>query len=139
MESTFLLVEIFFCLMETILCLQWSVCSSWIPFSFYWTRLPFQWRKMYFAHYFGIKTLENILANIYLLKVNNGKTRKRYEICSRLIIKTLEWRQWRYSGIFIDNFKHTSHLFLVFLMLSWKRYFFAGFWNFYMTNQIKKN
>ena len=36
-----------------------------------------------------------IPAGIYLLKVNNGNTRTRCEICSKLIIKISEWRHWR--------------------------------------------
>ena len=48
-------------------------------------------------------------ANIYLLKVNNRDTRKRCEICSKLTIKSR-------SGVFIVNFEHISHLFLVFLL-----------------------
>ena len=32
-------------------------------------------------------------ANIYLLKVNNRNTRKRYEICLKLTIKAPERRQ----------------------------------------------
>ena len=31
---------------------------------------------------------------IYLLKVNNRNTRRRYEICSKLTIKIPERRQW---------------------------------------------
>ena len=31
---------------------------------------------------------------IYLFKVNNRNTRTRREICSKLTIKTPEWRQW---------------------------------------------
>ena len=34
--------------------------------------------------------------NIYLFQVNNGNTRKRCEICSKLTIKTTEQRQWMY-------------------------------------------
>ena len=45
-------------------------------------------------------------AGIYLLKVNNRNTRTSYEICPKLTIKTLEWRQWRRSGVFIVNLKH---------------------------------
>ena len=56
-------------------------------------------------------------ANIYLLKVNNRDTRERYEICSKITIKTLKERQWRRSGVFLVNFEHISHLFLVFLLL----------------------
>ena len=40
------------------------------------------------------------------LKVNNWNTRTSCEICSKLTIKTSEWRQWRRSGIFIVNFEH---------------------------------
>ena len=57
-------------------------------------------------------------AGIYLLKVNNKNTRTRYEICSKLTIKTSERRQWRRSGVFIVNFKHISHLVLVFPLLT---------------------
>ena len=35
---------------------------------------------------------------IYMLKVNNGNTRIRCEICSELTIKTPERRQWRQNG-----------------------------------------
>ena len=61
-------------------------------------------------------------ANIYLFKVNNRNTRKRREICSKLIIKTPERRHWLSSGVFIVNFEHTLHLVLVFLLLTfyWK-------------------
>ena len=45
------------------------------------------------------------LAGIYLLKVNNRNTRTRYEICSKLTIKTPER-------------EHISHLVLVFLLLT---------------------
>ena len=51
-------------------------------------------------------------ANIYLLQVNYKNTRKRYEICSKLTIKTQEQRQWRLSGVFTVNF---GHIFIVFL------------------------
>ena len=44
----------------------------------------------------------NNRANIYLFKVNNKNTRKRCEICSKLIIKTAERRR---SGVFIVDFK----------------------------------
>ena len=51
-------------------------------------------------------------AIIYLLKVNNKNTRKRCDICSKLT------RKARRSGVFIVNFEHISHIFLVFLMLA---------------------
>ena len=53
-------------------------------------------------------------AGIYLLKINNRNTRKRCEICSKLIMKTPERRHWRHSGVFIVNFEHVSRLTLVF-------------------------
>ena len=62
-------------------------------------------------------------AIIYLFKVNNRKTRKWYEICSKLTIKTLERRYWRRSGVFIVNFEYISHFFLVFLLLTLKSKF----------------
>ena len=52
-------------------------------------------------------------ANIYLLKVNNRNTRKKYEICSKLI--------WPTFLFVIANFKHTSHLFLMFPLLTLNR------------------
>ena len=60
-------------------------------------------------------------AGIYLFKVNNRNTRTRCEICSKLTINTPERRQWRRSGVFIDNFEHISHLVLVFLLLTLSR------------------
>ena len=45
----------------------------------------------------------------------------RCEICSKLIIKTPERRQWRRSDVFIVNFENISHLLLVFLLLTLSR------------------
>ena len=56
--------------------------------------------------------------NIYLFKVNNRDTRKKCEICSKLTIKIMEQRHWLRSGVFIVDFEHTSHLFLVSLLLN---------------------
>ena len=57
-------------------------------------------------------------AGIYLLKVINRNTRTRCEIWSKLLVKTPERWHWRRSSIFILNFEHTSHLALVFLLLT---------------------
>ena len=65
-------------------------------------------------------------ASIYLLKVNNIKSRTKCEIHSKLTIKIPERRQWRRSGIFIVYFEHISHLILVFLLLSLNMYLPAG-------------
>ena len=54
---------------------------------------------------------------IYLFKVISKNTRKRCEICSRLTIKTSERHRWR-RFVFIINFAHISHLFLVFLSVT---------------------
>ena len=54
---------------------------------------------------------------ISLLKVNNGNTRTRCDICSKLTIKT-EQCHWRRSDVFIVNFEHISHLALVSLLLT---------------------
>ena len=56
-------------------------------------------------------------AGIYLLKVNNRKTRISCEICSKLTIKTPE-RQWRCSDVFIINLEYILHLVLVFPLLT---------------------
>ena len=52
-----------------------------------------------------------------MFKVNNRNTRTRCEICSKLTMKTPERQQLRRFGIFIVNFEHILHLFLVFLLL----------------------
>ena len=57
-------------------------------------------------------------ASNYMFKVSNRNTRIRCEICSKLIRKIPERRQWRRSGIFFINFEHISHLVLVFLLLT---------------------
>ena len=57
---------------------------------------------------------------MYLFKVNNRNSRKRCETCSKLTIKTPEPGQ-RCSGMFIVNFEHISHLFLLFLLLTLKK------------------
>ena len=64
-------------------------------------------------------------ANIYLFNVNNRNTRKRCEIWSKLTIKTPERRpersQWRRFGVFIVNFEHNLHLFLVSLFFDFEQ------------------
>ena len=61
-------------------------------------------------------------ANIYLFKVSKGNTRKRCEICLKLTTKTLQQRR---SVVFLVNFKHISHLFLVLLLLTLSKQMFA--------------
>ena len=42
----------------------------------------------------GLSKFSIDLADIYLSKINNGNTTERREICSKLIIRTLERRHW---------------------------------------------
>ena len=51
-------------------------------------------------------------ANIYLFKVNNSNTRKRYELYSKLTMNTQEWHQWRRSGAFTALTLIIFHTFL---------------------------
>ena len=43
-----------------------------------------------------------------MLKVSNGNSRKKCEICSKLTIKTPEWRHWCCSGVFIVDFEQVN-------------------------------
>ena len=62
-----------------------SVAVDLVYFKNFW--------KIYFVHTCKLMEIsENISANIYLFKVNNGNTRKKYEICSKLTVKTPERR-----------------------------------------------
>ena len=54
----------------------------------------------------------------YLPKDNNRNTKTMDEICSKLIIKAPERRQWRHSGVFIVDFEQILHIILVFLLLT---------------------
>ena len=66
-----------------------------------------------------------IPAGIYSLKVNNRNNRTGCEICSKLTVKTPERQYWHRSGVFV-NFKHISHLVLVFLLLTWNMQLLTG-------------
>ena len=68
-----------------------------------------------------------IPANIYLLKFNNKNSRKMCEIFWKLTIKTTQRRQWRCSGVFIVNFKHILHLFVMFLLLTLSKQILAEY------------
>ena len=66
------------------------------------------------------------LPGIYLFRFNNRNTRRRYEICSELTIKTPERLQWCRSGVFIVNLEHILHLPPVFLLLTLNMLLLAG-------------
>ena len=63
---------------------------------------------------------------LYLFKVSNGNTTTTCEICSKLTIKTPEWRYWRRFGIFIVNFEQISHIVVVFSLLALNKQMSAG-------------
>ena len=50
--------------------------------------------------------IENYPANIYMFKVNNRNTKKRWKLCSKLTIKIPERHHWRHSGVFIITKLH---------------------------------
>ena len=56
-------------------------------------------------------------ANIYLVKVTIEALEK-CKLCSKLTIKTSERSHWRRSDVFIVNFEHVSHFFVLFLLLT---------------------
>ena len=60
----------------------------------------------------NIYTRKTSPTNIYLFIVNNSNIRKKCEICSKLRIKTPE----QGFTVFIINFEHISHFFLVFVL-----------------------
>ena len=67
-------------------------------------------------------------ANIFLFKVINRNTRKRWEIFSELATKIPERRHWCRSGIngiVIVNVEHISHLFHLFLLLTLNTYVYG--------------
>ena len=66
-------------------------------------------------------SFRNQPVNIYLVKVNNRNTIYRYEICSKLIIKTPERCHWHRFDVFVVNFEHISHFFPVFSIVDFKQ------------------
>ena len=72
--------------------------------------------------FYGQISFEFTPESIYLFKFSNRSTRKRYEICPKLTIKTLRslvlfWCLY----FFIVHCEHISSLFLVFLLLTSNR------------------
>ena len=55
---------------------------------------------------------------VIVINSANIRNKKRWEICSKLTIKTPERRQWHRSGLFIANSEHISYLFPVLLLLT---------------------
>ena len=62
-----------------------------------------------------------ISANIYLFKVSNRNSRKRCDICSNLTLKRSDRLQWSRCDVFINDFKHMWHLFLVLVLFAFNK------------------
>ena len=58
----------------------------------------------------NIETVKSLLRRYLPAQFNNRKTRKWFEICSKLTIET--------PGVSIVNFEHISHLVRVFILLT---------------------
>ena len=74
-----------------------------------------------------------------MFNVINRNTRKRFEICSKLTIRTPEQRQWHLSSVLIVNFEHILHHFLVILLLTLNNYMWAGFSKWNQSQKIGRN
>ena len=61
-----------------------------------------------------------LISKHFLFELNSRNTRKRFEICPKLTIKTIE----HCSCIFIVNFGHISHISLVLPLLTINRQMF---------------
>ena len=70
------------------------------------------------SNLYYVNMFSDFPASIYSLKVDNRNTRTRYEICSKLTIKTSERRHWCFCGVLIVNVDHIPHLNLMFLLLT---------------------
>ena len=76
---------------------------------------PFYDKFIIYHSQVTIQLCENTFYN-----VKNRSTRRKWDICSKLIIKTPQRRHWRRYGAFITSFAHISHLILVFPVLAVK-------------------
>ena len=92
---------------------QWNELDGWTDY-----------RGRLLLYYYPFNGLWNP-GNFCLAKLNNRNTRKRCKICSKLSLKTPERRQWCLSSVFIVNFEHILHHFLVFLLPNLNRKIFA--------------
>ena len=101
------------CILKQTCSFQMQVCLSMYHPGFFKKGLSCSW---FFGVLFSFRG--SFAAKIYLFKVNNRNIRKRCGKCSKLTMRTPEWRHWRCSGVFIVNFGHISHLFLMFLLVT---------------------
>ena len=100
----------------------WTTASIFMSF----TNSRIYWRVyVMVASVNDRKTEKMILADIYLLKINNINTRNMFKV-----IKKTERRQWSCAGNSFVNFEHILRLFLVFLLLLWTSNLLLVFWCF---------
>ena len=77
-----------------------------------------------------------IAPNIYSFKVNNSKSTKECEICSKLSIKRPEWCQWRRSGgifcwlwTYCTHFSSASIVDFEKVIVCWEKFFTLTYHN----------
>ena len=75
------------------------IVPYWLPPNFAWIEvIVVKWRY----HVWNVSLTDvNNPANIYLFKVNNRNTRKRYETYSKLTVKIPERCQWHRFGVLL--------------------------------------
>ena len=103
---------------KNLLCLRTcKKISSSFCIVIYFKDIPL-YKLLSWDNIFKLQNTIKFPAGTCLLKLNNGNTRTRCEIFSKLAIKIPERRQWRHSDVFIFNFEHISYLILAFLLLT---------------------
>ena len=98
------------------------LASSFVSFFLLWCKWkkylqifnPSEYRRHQRSYIYSVFRTQYSV-NIYLFEVNNKNIRKTYDICSKLTIRTLEWRYRRRSGVSTYFIEHISQLF-VFLL-----------------------
>ena len=65
-------------------------------------RAPLEWAPSYGTQLLNERSFEKIW---FLFTINNRNFRKKLLNISKVSIKSLEWRQWDCSGVFIFNFE----------------------------------
>ena len=87
--------------------------ETW-PQVFSW-KFSRNFQKRFFAENLWASASELLTSR---LKINDRNTKTRCAVCSKLTIKTPEWRPWHNSGVFIVNFERIADLVLVLLLLT---------------------
>ena len=74
-------------------------------------------RRSFFQRIFNFEGNYLLVIVIRLPFTRSMSTIEILEQGVKYALKTLEWRQWHRFSVFIVNFEHISHHFLVFLLL----------------------